>query len=81
VTFIDDVRITGHFKGNCNAVCRQFAARIHYRGMQDSLRKFRPPLQINAGAWTGTLCKVGEQLITKLVSQEKSEKGRRIATG
>ena len=46
--------------------------------MQDTPRKFRPPSQTNAGAWTGTVFKVGEKLITKSVSQEMWDKGRRI---
>ena len=78
VTFIDDVRITGYSKENCHAVRRQFAGRIQYLGMQDAPRKFRPPSQMSAGAWTGTVFKVGASLITKSVSQEKWEKGKRI---
>ena len=66
VTFIDDVRITGHSKENCHAVRRQFAGRIQYLGMQDAPRKFRPPSQTNAGAWTGTVFKVGEKLINEV---------------
>ena len=73
VTFIDDVRITGHSKANCHAVRRQFAARIQYLGMQDAPRKFRLPSQMNATsrAWTGTVFKVGSRPITKSVAQEK----------
>ena len=41
----------------------------------------RAPLQMNAGAWTGTIFKVGEQLITKSVSQEWWERGWRTVTG
>ena len=78
VTFIDDVRITGWSKENCHAVRRQFASRIQFLGMQDAPRKFRPPSQTSAGAWTGTVFKVGHTLITKSVAQEKWDKGRRI---
>ena len=78
MTFIDDVRITGFSKENCHAVRRQFGSRIQYLGMQDAPRKFRPPAQKNAGAWTGTVFKVGATLITKSVSQEKWERGRGI---
>lgn len=78
VTFIDDVRITGSSKEMCHAVRRQFAGRIQYLGMQDAPRKFRPPSQSSAGAWTGTVFKVGSRRITKSVSQEKWEKGRTI---
>ena len=78
VTFIDDVRITGYSKENCHAVRRQFASRIQFLGMQDAPRKFRPPSQESAGAWTGTVFKVGLNSLTKSVSQEKWEKGRGI---
>ena len=81
VTFIDDVRITGYSKENCHAVRRQFASRIQYLGMQDAPRKFRPPSQGNAGAWTGTVFKVGLTMITKSVTQEKWDKGRKIVEG
>lgn len=78
VTFVDDVRITGFSKENCHAVHRQFASRIQYLGMQDAPRKFRPPSQAHAGAWTGTIFKIENPIISKSVSQEKWEKGKRI---
>ena len=78
VTFVDDVRVTGHSKANCWQVYHQFASRIQYLGMQNAPRKFRPPSQINAGAWTGTIFKIGTQFITKSVSQEKWDKGRNM---
>lgn len=78
VTFVDDVRVTGYSKGNCWEVYRQFASRIQFLGMQNAPRKFRPPSQSNAGAWTGTIFKIGTDQITKSVSQEKWDKGRRM---
>lgn len=78
VTFVDDVRITGFSKENCHAVHRQFASRIQYLGMQDAPRKFRPPSQAHAGAWTGTIFRIADPIISKSVSQEKWEKGKRI---
>ncbi|KAI2503870.1 hypothetical protein MHU86_10595 [Fragilaria crotonensis] len=76
LTFVDDVRITGYSKENCHEVHRQFASRIQYLGMQDAPRKFRPPSQSQAGAWTGTIFKITSQSISKSVSQEKWEKGK-----
>ncbi len=76
ITFVDDVRITGHSKENCHEVHRQFASRIQYLGMQDAPRKFRPPSQTQAGAWTGTIFKISPSTISKSVSQEKWEKGK-----
>lgn len=78
VTFVDDVRITGFSKANCWNVYRQFASRIQFLGMQNAPRKFRPPSQVNAGAWTGTIFRIGSDRITKSVSQEKWEKGRKM---
>jgi hypothetical protein len=76
VTFVDDVRVTGYSKANCWQVYHQFASRVQYLGMQNAPRKFRPPSQHNAGAWTGTIFKIGSSHITKSVSQEKWDKGR-----
>ena len=42
VTFVDDVRISGHSKENCQGVHRRFTSRIQYLGMQDAPWKFRP---------------------------------------
>ena len=78
VTFVDDVRLTGFSKENCHEVHRQFASRFQWLGMQDAPRKFRPPSQSNAGAWTGTIFRVSSTNITKSVTQEKWDKGRGI---
>ena len=76
LTFVDDARITGYSKENCHEVHRQFASRIQYLGMQDAPRKFRPPSQAQASAWTGTIFKISPGTISKSVSQEKWEKGK-----
>lgn len=78
VTFIDDVRMTGHSKENCHQVHRQFSSRVQWLGMQDAPRKFRPPSQTKAGAWTGTIFKIEPDTTSKSVSQEKWEKGKAI---
>ena len=78
VTFVDDVRVTGFSKENCWAVYHQFASRVQYLGMQNAPRKFRAPSQVDAGAWTGTIFRVGTDHITKSVSQEKWDKGREM---
>jgi hypothetical protein len=78
VTFVDDVRFTGYSKANCQAVRRQFASRIQFLGMQDAPRKFRPPSQDQAGAWTGTIFRISSVSISKSVSAAKWEKGRTI---
>ena len=76
VTFVDDVRIAGHSKENCHLVHRAFASTFQCLGVQDAPRKFRPPSQINAGAWTCTIFRVSPTVISKSVSQEKWDKGR-----
>jgi hypothetical protein len=78
ITFVDDIRISGFSKENCWAVHRQFASRIQYLGMQDAPRKFRPPSQHQAGAWTGTIFRITSDTITKSVSSEKWIKGTSI---
>ena len=81
ITFVDDVRMTGYSKENCHAVHRQFASTFQWLGMQDAPRKFRPPSQQDAGAWTGTIFRIGPSEISKSVSQEKWDKGRAIVFG
>ena len=78
ITFVDDVRMTGSSKENCHDVHRQFSSRMQWLGMQDAPRKFRPPSKMKAGAWTGTIFKVGDEVISKSVSQEKWEKGKKM---
>ena len=78
ITFVDDVRVTGFSKENCRDVLRQFASRIQFLGMQDAPRKFRPPSQEHAGAWTGTIFRVSHDAISKSVSAEKWAKGTAI---
>ena len=78
VTFVDDVRMTGSSREHCHFVHRQFTSRIQYLGIQDAPRKFRPPSQTQAGAWTGTIFKISRNVISKSVSQEKWTKGTDI---
>ena len=78
ITFVDDVRIVGSSKEHCRSVHRQFMSRMQYLGIQDAPRKYRPPSQDQAGAWTGTIFKVTKESITKSVSLEKWEKGKEI---
>ena len=78
VMFIDAVRITGALKEKCHSVHHQFTSRMQYLGFQDAPRKFRPPSQDQAGAWTGTIFKITRKGITKMVSQEKWQKGKTI---
>ena len=76
ITFVDDVRFTGSSKERCWLVYRQFASRMQYLGLQNAPRKFRPPSQDQAGAWMGTIFRVGPESVSKTVSEEKWQKGR-----
>ena len=78
ITFVDDVRIVGSSKEHCRSVHRQFMSRMQYLGIQDAPRKYRPPSQDQAGAWTGTIFKITKDAITKSVSVEKWLKGKEI---
>ena len=78
VTFIDDCRLIGSSKEHCHEVHRQYSGRVQFLGMQDAPRKFRPPSQNQAGAWTGTIFRISKKSITKSVSQAKWDKGRAI---
>ena len=78
ITFVDNVRITGSSKERCWSVHRQFASQMQYLGLQDAPRKFRPPSQNQAGAWTGTIFRVDSGSVSKTVSQEKWSNGRDI---
>jgi hypothetical protein len=78
ITFVDDCRLTELSKEHCHEVHRQFASRVQFLGMQDAPRKFRPPSQSNAGAWTGTIFRIDAESITKSVSQAKWDKGRAL---
>lgn len=76
ITFVDNMRVSGYSKENCRTVHHQFAStRIQFLGMQDALRKYRPPSQTQAGAWTGTIFRISRKTISKSVAPEKWEKG------
>jgi hypothetical protein len=81
ITFVDDVRVTASSKEGCWSVYHQFASRIQFLGMQNAPRKFRPPSQSQAGAWTGTIFRIDSGSVAKTVSQEKWLKGRDIVRG
>ena len=65
VTFVDDVRMTGSSREHSHEVHRQFPSRMQYLGIQDAPRKFRPPSQDQAGAWTGTIFKITKNVMDK----------------
>ena len=78
ITFVDDVRMTGSSKENCHGIHRQFSSQMQWMGIQDAPRKFGPPSQLKAGAWTRTTFKVSEDVISISGLQEKWEKGKKM---
>jgi hypothetical protein len=77
ITFVEDLRATGHNSKSDWQVARQVASRLQYLGIQDAPRKRRPSNQ-NPGAWDGCVFKISPNKIGKTVTKEKWEKARAI---
>ena len=75
VTFVDNCRITGWSKESCQAVHHQFASLIQFMGIQDAPRKHRPPSQMQAGAWTGTIFESMPTLLPSRCRRRNGTKG------
>ncbi|KAL7558570.1 hypothetical protein ACA910_013096 [Epithemia clementina (nom. ined.)] len=74
VTFVDDLRATGHSIENAWQVGRRVASQLQWLGLQDAPRKCRPPSQ-TPGAWAGSVFKISKLHICKTTTQEKWENG------
>jgi hypothetical protein len=70
VTFVDDLRASGHSFDNSWQVSRQLVSRLQYLGIQDAPLKRRPPSQ-SPGAWAGGIFSSANGRITKSFSVEK----------
>lgn len=77
VTFVDDLRATGHDSANAWQVARQVASRLEYLGIQDAPRKRRPSTQ-KPGAWAGCVFKIFPDKIAMTVTQEKWDKTKTL---
>ncbi|KAL7574604.1 hypothetical protein ACA910_002958 [Epithemia clementina (nom. ined.)] len=75
VTFVDDLRATGHSTENAWQVGRRVASRLQWLGLQDAPRKRGPPSQ-TPGAWAGSVFKISKLHICKTTTQEKWENGK-----
>jgi hypothetical protein len=75
VTFIDDLRASGHWVENSWQVYRQLGSRLQYLGIHDAPRKRRPPSQ-TLGAWAGGIFSSANGRITKYFSVEKWKQGQ-----
>ena len=76
-SFVDDLRASGFSVEEAWQVARQVASRLQYLGIQDAPRKRRPPSQ-SPGAWAGGVLSTKDCKVTKCVTQEKWEKGKRL---
>jgi hypothetical protein len=75
VTFVDDLRASGHSVENSWQVSCQLGSRFQYLGIQDAPRKRRPPSQ-TPGAWAGGIFSSANGRITKSFSVEKWKRGQ-----
>jgi hypothetical protein len=75
VTFVDDLRASGHSVENSWQVSRQLGSQLQYLGIQDAPRKRRPPSQ-TPGAWAGGIFLSANGRITKYFSVEKWKRGQ-----
>jgi hypothetical protein len=75
VTFVDDLRASGHSVDNLWQVSRQLGSRLQYLIIQDALRKRRPPSQ-TTGAWAGGIFSSANGRIIKSFSAEKWKRGQ-----
>jgi hypothetical protein len=77
VGFVDDLQASAFSVEEAWQVARQVVARLQYLGIQDAPRKRRPP-SMTPGAWAGGVFTTNVGKVTKSVSQEKWDKGRRL---
>jgi hypothetical protein len=77
LAFVDDLRASGLSVEEAWQVARQVASRLQYLGIQDAPRKRRPPSQ-SPGAWAGGVFSTKSCKVTKCVTQDKWDKGKRL---
>jgi hypothetical protein len=77
LSFVDDLRASGFTAEEAWQVARQVASRLQYLGIQDAPRKRRPP-SLTPGAWAGGVFSTKDKKVTKSVTQEKWDKGKRL---
>ena len=55
-TYVDDTRVIGHHKDNCDELLHQSETGMCYHGIQDASRKCRPSGSSGQqnGAWSGS---------------------------
>jgi hypothetical protein len=78
ISFVDDVRGSGHCLENAWQVYRQCVSKQQYLGIQDTSRKTRPLSQEKCGAWDGTAMRITKDRITGSDTQAKWYKGKEI---
>ena len=74
VAYVDDLRAIGFSLEAAWAIAQRIASRIQYLGVQDAPRKRR----IDNGPWAGGIYSTSGDIVTKTVTQQKWDKGKRI---
>jgi hypothetical protein len=75
LAFVNDLRASGPDEETAWQIARLVAAGLQRLGIQDALRKRRPPLR-KTGAWAGALFSTTDRKISQSVTAEKWEKGQ-----
>jgi hypothetical protein len=74
-TYVDDKRVTGASKSQCEAATRRAASFLTYLGEQDACQK-RVEASRRAGAWAGSVCHTDGGSVTVLVTANKWAKAQ-----
>jgi hypothetical protein len=77
LSYVDDLRVTGHDEAECWCVMHQVSTRLGYLGIQMALRKWRPPSQ-DPGAWAGSLVSTEAMGVAVRISLEKWREIKKI---
>ena len=74
IAYVDDLRAIGFSMEQAWLIARRVASHLQYLGIQDAARKRR----LDEGPWAGGVYSTNNRNITKSVTKEKWEKGRKL---
>lgn len=77
ITFVDNGRVIGRSLEYTWRILRQVCSCLQYKGIQVALRKVHEP-KLDPGPWAGALFESTATSVTKSVTVEKWNKGRRL---
>jgi hypothetical protein len=75
VAFMDDLQASDHSMEWAWAISRQVISRLQYLGLQDALRKQRPPVRM-PGAWAGSIFTTMDTEVLQPIAQSKWDRVR-----